>query len=120
MRKRNKVTSKMKELMLKIKAQGHTIKDIAKVFKLSEATIRYHTDETFRQKQIANSMLNQKNGLPGQAEKRREYMRLYHARRYKNEPEFRDKIKKAVRECQKRKRDKNKEEKKGSERWEKD
>jgi len=106
MRKRNKVTSKMKELMLKIKAQGHTIKDIAKVFKLSEATIRYHTDETVRQKQIANSMLNQKNGLPERSEKRRQYMKTYHSKRYREDEEFRSRVRKANREYQKRKRDK--------------
>ena len=49
--KRYKLTSKDIEEMNVLRSQGKTLKDVAKHFKISQATVLYWTDEEYRNKQ---------------------------------------------------------------------
>ena len=49
--KRYKLTSKDIEEMNVLRGQGKTLEDLAKYFKISQATVLYWTDEEYRNKQ---------------------------------------------------------------------
>ncbi len=87
----NKVTEEMKQTMIELKAKGFSTRKIAKILMVSQATVCYHTDEKQVQKK----------------RDRKEYNKNYQSDRYNNDPEFRERAKKANRDNQKRKREKH-------------
>jgi len=97
MNKYRKVTKEIKESMIEMRKKGFTAAAIGRVLGLSSSTIFYHLDETQRKKSIERSKRNEK------PRDRKEYQRNYQANRYKNDTEYRERIKKANRENQNKK-----------------
>ncbi len=88
MNKYKKITEEMKEKIISMRQSGLTLREIGERFKVSTATVAYHSDEEQRQKSIARSI---KNAKPRD---RKEYNRKYQADRYKNDEAYRERIKK--------------------------
>ena len=82
----------MKVKMKEMRSIGVTLVVIGEEFRIAASTVAYHTDEKQRKKNIARSI---KNAKPRD---RTEYNRKYQSKRYKNDPEFRERIKRANRE----------------------
>ena len=61
--KRYKLTSKDIEKMNVLRAQGKTLKDLSKHFKVSQATVLYWTDKKQREKQRLKNAKRRKKGL---------------------------------------------------------
>ena len=61
--KRNKLTSKDIEEINVLRGQGKTLKDLAKYFKISQATVLYWTDKKQREKQRLKNAKRRKKGL---------------------------------------------------------
>ena len=61
--KRYKLTSKDIEEMNVLRGQGKTLEDLAKHFKISQATVLYWTDEEYRNKQRLKNAKRRKKGL---------------------------------------------------------
>ena len=61
--KRYKLTSKDIEEINVLRGQGKTLKDIAKYFKISQATVLYWTDKKQREKQRLKNAKRRKKGL---------------------------------------------------------
>ena len=61
--KRYKLTSKDIEEMNILRGQGKTLEDVAKHFKISQATVLYWTDEEYRNKQRLKNAKRRKEGL---------------------------------------------------------
>ena len=55
--KRYKLTSKDIEEMKVLRSQGKTLEDLAKHFKISQATVLYWTDEEYRNKPVSYTHL---------------------------------------------------------------
>ena len=85
-----KLTKQQIEKIRRLKKEGKLLKNLAKQFNVSVNTIRRHTDEGFKNK-------------------KREYQREYHRKRYKEDKEFREKQLKRAKEYQKRKYQEKKE-----------
>jgi len=85
-----------------MKSKGFSNKIIANTLLLAVSTVQYHLDETQRAKQIARSKKNT-NVWAG----RKEYNKKYQSERYKNDPEFRERVKTDNRENQRRRRNGN-------------
>ncbi len=89
---KRKVDNEKKSAMRKMRESGATIKEVAEKFKLSESTVNYHLSDECKMKTIARVIKNQK------PRDRTEYNKKYHLKRYKNDPEFRERVKKNSRE----------------------
>lgn len=61
--KRYKLTSKDIEKMNVLRAQGKTLEDLSKHFKVSQATVLYWTDKKQREKQRLKNAKRRKKGL---------------------------------------------------------
>ena len=61
--KRYKLTSKDIEEINVLRGQGKTLKDLAKYFKISQATVLYWTDKKQREKQRLKNAKRRKKGL---------------------------------------------------------
>ena len=61
--KRYKLTSKDIEEITVLRGQGKTLKDLAKYFKISHATVLYWTDKKQREKQRLKNAKRRKKGL---------------------------------------------------------
>lgn len=85
----NKVTEEMKVKIKQMRSDGLTFEKIGEKFGISISTVAYHSDEKHKKKCIARAIKNRK------PRDRTEYNRKYQAERYKNDPEFREKQKKA-------------------------
>ena len=83
--------------MKTMQEKGLSLAAIGIKLNLSASTVSYHLNEEQRTKQIERSKKNEK------PRKRKEYNKNYQAKRYKTDPEFRERIKKANRENQRRK-----------------
>jgi len=89
---KNKVTKEIKKKIVSMRKSGSTLVEIGKELGISSSTAAYHSSEDYRKKTIARSIRNQK------PRDRTEYNREYQSRRYKNDPEYRERIKLANRE----------------------
>lgn len=93
----NKVTAEMKSDIMMLRARGLTFAAIGERLGISSNTVAYHADKKHKEKTIARAIRNQK------PRNRTDYNRKYHAERYKNDPEFRERVKKDNRENQRKK-----------------
>ncbi len=94
----NKVTKDMKDIIKSMKAAGLTNKKVGENLGIAPSTVAYHSDEDQRQKSIKRSIKNQKPLSKEQREKKKIYMREYMSNRYKNDSEFRERIRETSRE----------------------
>lgn len=91
------ITKETKNKIVNLRKKGLTLAVIAKQLGLSTSTVAYHSSADYKKKSIARAIKNQK------PRDRREYNRIYQAKRYKNDLEFREKMKKDNRENWQRK-----------------
>ncbi len=97
-----KVTEKEKEKIREMRKEGKTLVEIGEKLKISPSTVAYHSSEEQRQVAIKRSTRNRKPLNKEQKENKKKYTRKYHARRYKNDEEFRNRIIASVRRNQKK------------------
>lgn len=84
--------------MKEMKEKGFTHGKIAKIMLVTESTICYHLNENYRKKAIARAIRNYKK------RDRREYQKKYQSKRYNNDPEYRERVRKDNRDNKRRKR----------------
>ena len=98
----NKVTENMKQAMRELREKGLTFAAIGKILVLSSNTVQYHLNPETRKKSIERAMKS-KTVWKG----KKEYLKGYMNKRYNNDSEFREKVKKANRENQRKRREKH-------------
>ncbi len=88
-----RVQPETKKVMKEMKAKGISLEGIGKILGFSASTIQYHLSDDSKKKAITRATKNRKPwaGL-------KEYNRKYQSERYNNDPEFRERVKKANRE----------------------
>ena len=83
----------MKDKMAELRAKGILFKDIGIKMGVSSSTIRYHLNPAYKERIIHNAKAYWKKLDPKVKTKiyksRREYLRLYQNRKYKESPEWR-------------------------------
>lgn len=90
-----KLTKEQIKQIKELRTNGELIKNLAKQFKVTITTIRWHTNESFRRKFLDYQSKRLKNMSNEKWEKylesKREYQRIYHKNKYQNDPIFRSK-----------------------------
>ena len=93
-----KITEDIKESMKKLRKEGMTYKKIAETLGLAESTIQYHINPEYKKKQVER-MVKYNKGWAG----KKEYQKNYRRKRYEEDSEFRERLKKHSREYWRRK-----------------
>jgi len=75
--------------MKDLRAKGFPYKKIGSILSISQSTVLYHLNKEYKEKAISRSIKNQK------PRDRKEYMRNYQNKKYKENEEFREKQKEA-------------------------
>lgn len=91
------ITEQIRDKMKVMRKNGISDKKIAEIMKIPPSTVQYHLNPEQKQKQIERSVKNEKQ------RDRRKYMREYMSKRYKNDEEFKERLKKSNRDYQRRK-----------------
>ncbi|RLF05802.1 MAG: hypothetical protein DRJ60_05135 [Thermoprotei archaeon] len=94
-----KVTSEVKEKMIRLRSQGLSYRAIARILGLSPTAVYYHLNEEYRLRDIARAA-ERRIVKPEDAERKAKYI----AERYREDQEFKERVKRHARESMKRKR----------------
>lgn len=94
-----KVTREVKEEMIRLRSQGLSYRAIAKILGLSPAAVYYHLNEEYRLRDIARASKSRVR-RPEDAKRKAEYV----VERYREDQEFRERVKRHARESMRRKR----------------
>jgi hypothetical protein len=101
------VTPEMKAEFVKLRAEGLSYRQVAAKTGVANSTVEYHCNEKYkaRVKRYTKAYEEKARLDPEECRKRREYMRGYMNRRYHEDVVFRDKIRKANRDCAAKRRE---------------
>jgi len=99
-----KVSDQAKQLMKTLHEIGVTQEEIAAFFNVTDSTVGYWVNDEYRERRKGELRKQMKEkydkGIHPQqlnVERQRTYMRNYMRNRYQNDPEFREKVKRANR-----------------------
>lgn len=84
-----RLTKKQIEQIKVSRQEGKTIKELAKKFNVSIQTIKWHTDNDFKQKWRDYRKKYRKKTKPWLKESSKDYQKQYHKNKYKNDEDFR-------------------------------
>lgn len=89
----NRVRIETKKIMKDMRAKGISFAGIGRILGFSASTIQYHTSSETKKRAISRAAKNRK---PWAGTK--EYNKKYQSERYNNDPEFKERVRKANRE----------------------
>ncbi len=99
-----KITKEQKEQILKLREKGLSLTKISKQLGISISLVYYHGSKEAKEKRKAHAKeWQKKNKNYRDKDNYKAYQKKYHADKYKNDPEYREKIKKLSREYQRKK-----------------
>lgn len=91
--------NKIKEL----KKKGKTMVEISKELNLPYSTVQYYFNSKYKENQLKRSKeYVKKHGITRNEKNYKEYQRNYHAKKYNEDPDYREKLKKLNRENQRK------------------
>jgi len=94
---KRKITPKQIEEMKKLREEGMLLKDIGKIYKINQTSVRYHVVPGVKER-TTKRVIDRFRSLPKEERQksykmRREYMKNYMHKRYHEDEEFRERIK---------------------------
>jgi len=110
--KPRKITPELAEQMRKLKAEGKSYAEIAKMFNVRPSTVQYHVNAKYKQSAIMRArksykMRKKKQPTEEELARRREYWRMYRYNRYHSDEEFRRRVIELAKRYQQKKRHAN-------------
>lgn len=93
-----RITNETKQKILSMRQSGLTLESIGKTLGVSTSIVLYHSSNKQKEKAIARAIKNRKPQTDEQKEKTKKYNKKYHSERYKNDSEFRDRVRTKNRE----------------------
>lgn len=88
-----RVSAETKKRMQKMRSKGISLERIGRAIGFSASTVQYHLSDETKKKVINRAAKNRKPWAGA-----KEYNREYQSRRYKNDPEFRKRVREANKE----------------------
>ncbi len=89
-----KVTKEQQKQMSKLREEGKTYQELGEEFNLASSTVQYHLNEDTNTRIKIRARERSRNLTKEQRRKinqsRKEYARVYYMRRYREDPEFRE------------------------------